>query len=561
LGRQADWQGVARLRRLCIAVIVLAALAGFASHRALAVPPACPAGGPNHLESAHFTVDYDGTKANPDYVTETQAGDILAAAERAYKTYADLGYPPPLVNASGKTGFSIIDLSSTGFSSIYCPGDQDFDSGDVGTEDTAYSVGFDVFGQIALGLTPNVGNVYFDTWLIQGVNSWASYKALGYPASSAGDLGPYEMSLDCQDQAGTQACSKDGYENEGQSRWPFYEYLAERFGQTFFLEVFADANAAADEMTGLQNALIAHGTTLSAEYAAYATKLIAGGWAAPSLNLAIPPISGAAIHAGAATGDTAPQTFGIDHLATRYIEIDRGDGDASHACYTATLTIHVTIPAGVTSQPTFFWNGSGSTPVPLTVVGSSATATVPWDTCAWQNKGLLSLPNTSLAANGMNFVVWTHVDVTSTLATATPPPAPASPFGPIIDAGSAQAVPDIVVVGPELIRVAANATKLHVVVMSSGEGSMTVMFGSLSLGTALLRPGTNNLYFTLPLAPLAQSRRQLSTNILTLTPTSADGKTTGSAVTQRVAFSPATKVVKHKKAAVKHKKKKLTQSK
>jgi hypothetical protein len=91
-------------------------------------------------------------------------------------------------------------------------------------------------------------------------------------------------------------------------------------------------------------------------------------------------------------------------------------------------------------------------------------------------------------------------------------------------------------------------------VQSSGEGSMAVMFGSLSLGTALLRPGTNNLYFALPLTPLAQARRQLSTSILTLTPTSADGKTTGSAVTQRVAFSPAPKVVKHKKPVLKHKK-------
>ena len=148
----------------------------------------------------------------------------------------------------------------------------------------------------------------------------------------------------------------------------------------------------------------------------------------------------------------------------------------------------------------------------------------------------------------------------TTLATATPPPAPASPFGPIISAGSAEAVPDIAVLGPELIRVAANATKLHVVVQSSGEGTMTVMFGSLSLGTATLRPGTNNLYFTLPLAPLAQSRRQLATSILTLTPISADGKISGSAVTQRVAFTPAKKVVKHKKATVKHKKK-LTHAK
>ena len=166
----------------------------------------------------------------------------------------------------------------------------------------------------------------------------------------------------------------------------------------------------------------------------------------------------------------------------------------------------MTIPAGVTSQPTFYWNGPGSTPVPLTVSGTNATATVPWDTCAWANKGLLSLPNTSVDrerdelrrldahrrrhddARDRDPAARTRVPVSGRSSAPAPP----------------RLSPDIAVLGPELIRVAANATKLHVVVQSSGEGTMTVMFGSLSLGTATLRPGTNNLHFTLPLAPLAQ---------------------------------------------------------
>jgi hypothetical protein len=496
-------------------------------------------------------VSYNGDKLSIDYITETQAGDILAAAERAYDAYVAMGYPTPLVNGSGKTGISVINLSVLGFASIYCAGDFDFDTTDVIKEDMAYNVGWDVFAEIGMGLIPMVPPTA-GYWLLQSSASWASWKALGYPAPSSVGLGPFEMALNCWDPLNpqTNACSKVGYENDGSSRWAFYEYLSERFGQTFMLEAFADANVAGDSMIGLQNALNAHGTSVSTEYAAFATKLMAGGWTAPSLSVATPPISGSVVHTGAATGDTAPQTFGIDHLSTRYIEIDRGDSNASHACYTATLTIHVTIPAGVTSQPTFYWNGAGGSPVALTVAGNTATATIPaWDTCTWQNKGLLSLPNTSLSANGKDFVVWTHIDVTSTLATATPPPAPASPFGPIIDAGSTEAVPDIVVVGPQLLRVAATATKMHVVVQSSGEGSMAVTLGSLSLGTVALRPGANNLYFTLPKAQLAQLRTSSATNILTLTPTSADGTTTGTPVTQKVAFTPA------KKPAAKHKKK------
>ena len=545
---------MAGLRRLCIAVAVLSALAGFSSRGALAALPACPAGGPNHLQSAHFTVAYNGDSTQGvAYVTETQAGDVLAAAERAYASYVAMGYPTPLVNGSGKTGFSIIDLSPFKLAALYCPGDVDFDSNDVGKDDTAFNVGFAVFAQIELGLTGSVP--FSDDWLIQSAASWASWKALGYPAASVSDLGPFEMSLDCWDANGTQACSKTGYENLAESRWPFYEYLSERFGQTFMLEVFADANAAASGMTGLQTALAAHGTTVAAEYAAYTTKLMAGGWTASALNVVSPPTSGSVIHAGAATGDTAPQTFGVDHLATRYIEIDRGDGDGSHPCYAATLTIHVQIPSGVTSQPTFYWNGSGGSPVPLTVSGSAATATVPWDTCLWESKGLLSLPNTSLAANGTNFVVWTHIDVdTTTPAMATPPPAPTSTYGQVIDTGSATAVPDISVVGPQLLRLSATDTQLVLVVQSSAEGSVAVTLGSLSLGTVSLRPGSNQLRFTLPKAQLARLRTSSATNVLTLTPISADGNTTGTAVTRNVAFTPAKKAAaKHKKAAVKHK--------
>jgi hypothetical protein len=539
---------VAGLRRLCIAVALFGALAGFSSHGALAAPPVppCPANGPNVLQSAHFTLDYVGDQTSSSYITETQAGDILAAAERAYDTYAAMGYPPPVVNGSGKTGISVLDLSPFKLAGYNCPANFDFDSNDVGKDDMAFQVGVGVFDQVEWGV---VGT---DPWLTQGVSAWASWKALGFPAASTGDLGPYEMSLDCWDFQGTQACSKTGFENLGESRWPFYEYLSERFGQTFMLEVFADANIAGTAMAGLQNALAAHGTSIAAEYAAFTTKLMAGNWTASALNVAIPPTSGSVIHAGAATGDTPPQTFGVDHLATRFIEIDRGDGDASHACFAATLTIHVQIPAGVTSQPTFYWNGTGSTPVALTVAGSNATATVPWDTCMWQNTGLLSLPNTSTTANGTNFVVWTHIDVdTTTPATATPPPAPGSIFGQVIDTGSQSAVPDVALLGPQLLRLDSTDTQLRLTVHSNAEGSMTAKLGSTVLGTVALRPGNNDLRFALP--KLATLRSSSATNVLTLTPVATDG-TTGGPLTRSVAFTPAKKApATHKKAAPKRK--------
>src|SRR6185312_15643510 len=48
--------------------------------------------------------------------------------------------------------------------------------------------------------------------------------------------------------------------------WPFYEYLSERFGPLFIMNVFAAAQSAGgDGLTGIQNALTAKGTTLVAD--------------------------------------------------------------------------------------------------------------------------------------------------------------------------------------------------------------------------------------------------------------------------------------------------------
>ena len=103
--------------------------------------------------------------------------------------------------------------------------------------------------------------------------------------------------------------------------------------------------------------------------------MMVGGWTAPSLNVATLPISGQPILTGASTGDVPAQLFNVDHLATRYVEIDRGDGAADHACFAATLTITVQIPPGVTSKPSFFWNGGGS-PVDLSSTRSLSSPNV-----------------------------------------------------------------------------------------------------------------------------------------------------------------------------------------
>src|SRR4051794_1020843 len=407
------------LRRVLVLLAVAMGLAVATSPSAFAagLPGGSPAA-PQQLASAHFVVTFndDPTSQAGPVITSIQAGTVLATAEQQYNALAALGFPTP-VTVGGKTVIHVVDLSSFQLSSYNCVGEINLD---IGALSDNFTLGFDLFEEIEY----NYGSI--DGWLVQGLASWGGWKSIGYPEESTATLGPWEMSLDCAigNVLTSHLCSTDGYTNLGLSRWPFYEYLAERFGNGFVSTLLTDVHAAGgDGLAGLNTALAAQGTTLAAEYAAFSTKLLAGGWTAQQLKLTTPPITGAAIFTGTQTGDIGAQTFGVDHLATRFVQIDRGvaSGGPTH-CYAATLALQVTIPTGVTSQPVFYWAQSGNTPVALTISGQKATATVPWDTCTWKSiHGYLSLPNTTTNVNSALFTVSAHLDVLSTEVTATKP--------------------------------------------------------------------------------------------------------------------------------------------
>lgn len=535
---------MALLRRLLVVFAVLASVAGFGSARALAAgpPPPCNPAMPELVQTTHFNIWYNGDPAATNYATQTQAGELGGFAEQAYATDAAAGFPAPTDNGASppRVDIYIFDLSSWNYASYICSGSFLFNSGDMGGANEAYSAGFDLFAEVELNMfTPST---YADNWLLQGAASWASWKALGFPTLSAEDLGPFEISLDCFSTLPSESkCSKKAYEDLGESRWPFYEYLAERFGVTFISEVLQDAQTADDSLTGLQTALLAHGTTLTAAFSAYSTKLMSGGWTAPSLAVATPVTSGTPILTGAATGDVPPQFFGVDHLSTRFVEIDRGDGSSSHACFAATLTVTVQIPSGVTSQPAFYWNDGGA-PVDLAVSGSTATATVPWDTCQWANKGYVSLPNATTNVDGKQFSVATHITVDpNTPVAAKLPPTLANPFGQVINVSGLAFAPAISIFGPQLLSLSAGAQQIRLIVESTGEGSVRATIGSVSLGSGAVRPGENDLRFAVPAGTLTTLRRSAAAGamLLTLTPVSLDGKATGPAVTQKLTIVPA----------------------
>jgi hypothetical protein len=537
------------VRRVLLPLLVVGAAAAFAPG-AFAVTPPCSPVQPQSIASAHFVITFNDDPSNSGagpVITARDASSVLAAAEQAYGAMTAMGFPAP-VTSGGKTQIHVLDLSSFGLASYNCSGDIDFDAATIAdSAQTAYSAAFDVFEEIEWSYgTP-------DGWLMQGAAAWAGWKSLGYPEGSTEPLGPWEMSLDCDSTASLTStlCDSDGYVNDGESRWPFYEYLAERFGVGFMKEVLQDTIAGGGSgLTGLQTAIAAHGSTLSAEYNTFAARVIDGGWGAQALNLVSAPAS-ATIQTGAVSADVPAQTFGVDHLATRIIQIDRGDGSAGHACYAATLTITVTMPSGVSSAPVFIWKVPGAAAVPLTVSGTTATASIPWDTCTWASHGYLSLPNASTTVNSALFTVAMHLAVTTTEVTAKPPAAPANGYGNATDVGSAQVAPVITVFGPLVMHLPSTATRLRLVVEANAQGAVHATLGSHDLGQNTLVPGENVLTFNLPAGILRSLRRTSATNnLLTLSPVSQDGLVAGAARTLNVVVTapPAKpKKPKHKK--------------
>src|SRR5260221_658055 len=299
---------------------------------------------------------------------------------------------------------------------------------------------------------------------------WMAYRVDNYLVDQGGyELGPDELSLDCRDPFGTSQCDlSDPYLDGGYSRWPFFVYLTENYGAAFVNTIFAKGAGGAPSATdALSQAVIAKGTTLADTYDAWSTVQLTSGYSTTALQGLKPMPTGEPVQTGATAGLVKTVTVTVNHLATRYVEFLRGDGDGSKPCFAATLQLSVALPAGTKSKPVFWWDKKGTPVVALSVNGNTATASIPWDTCTWSgNEGFLSLPNASNSAgggaaiDGADFVVTTSLSIdTTTPATPGAPPLPVSTWGPVISAPTADTPPAITVYGPELMRLSATATQ------------------------------------------------------------------------------------------------------
>ena len=534
------------LRRLLLVAAVVGA-AGVFSAPSFA---ARPAGFSHTLTSQHFVVHYISDPLDPSYATQGQASQLATLADRAYATETGWGFTPPLNDGDGKVDIYVEDLSALQGVLAYAQGDTPgvttsgfivFGVASLTADDEGLTMAHELFHLIQYATWAN--HTASDSWLYEGSAEWAAAKVYGFPGSLTAGSGPSDLSLDCRDSIdGFQMCDTNPYLDGGYSRWPFFQALASRFGDSFLQNVLAQGATGMTATAALAAAIAARGSTLADVYGDWAVTQMDGGYGIPTLDVLVPKVS-ATVSTGATSGALSNVTLSVDHLATRYVKFTRGDNAGDHPCFAASLTVTVTIPSGVTSRPYFYWNGKGSAPLALAVSGSTATATVPWDTCLWSaNAAYLALPNATTTADAADFLVKSTLTVDpNTPASATSAPSQTPVYGGQTPVSNADAAPQISVFGPLLLKVAATSPTLRLIVEASGEGQLHATLGSVDLGTPSLRPGNNDLRFALPKSVLASLRRRASAagNVLTLTPVSSSGSATGTAVTRTVTVTPA----------------------
>jgi hypothetical protein len=499
--------------RLLALLAIVAGLAGAFSNPAGARPN--PLEQPLTLTSTHFTVHFWGAIVEPenlDRVTYQDAAELAAHAERAYATLVnDWGYPAPLNDGDGLIDIYVNDFGPggpLGRASTDAPGNTatGWIEIDPSATNSAAVIGHELVHLIQFGQW-----IPADSWLLEGTAEWAGFVTSGYQpfgGSIEATRNFPDMSLDCE----SPGCGNDLYEEGGYSRWTFFEYMSDRFGVGFVKDVLARGAALADPLqTGatLLNATLAtKGTTLSDVYADYANVNLVGGYDVPGLT-GLPPITHATVSTGVASGSLPVQKVPVNHLATRYLKLKRG-ASTGGACYAATLSLTVGLPAGINARPSFFSRSLGTAAVPLTISGNTATLSVPWDTCLGGYDGYLSLPNPSLDSDARDFVVSGSLGVDMTkVAVPLGPPDPLW-TGATVPGPTGEVAPSILVYGAQVVRVSAATRAVRLIVFSSGSGKLEAALGSSPLGRFALRAGNNDVRFKLPPSAIKALRKTQS---------------------------------------------------
>lgn len=497
--------------------------------------------------TAHFTVHYTGDFASSDRITHQQASDLAARLEQAYeRLVTDWGYPAPRDDGDGRSDVWVLELGPGGLGSVYPDGVAAaanpttawmvLDPESITAVDT---ITHELLHLIQLGIwRPS------DDWLLEGSAEWAGFVASNYVPFGGGSLlttlGEPDMSLDCVGDA----CGNDLYETGGYSRWTFFEYVADRFGTAFVRDVLARgatlANASLGGAALLDSALVQRGTTLADVFNDYAAASLVSGYGVTALEDVAPP-SHSATSTGVSTATLPVQRVAVNRLATKFLRFDRGLTQSA-LCHSASLALTVAIPAGVSSKPVFYSKALGAQTQPFAVSGSTATLTVPWNTCFGGSPGYLALPNGSMTTDAGLFTVSGTITVDTSSVNAAAAPPEAIYVGPVVPGAAADVAPSIFVHGAQVLRVSASKRLVRLIVFSSGSGTLRAAVGSARVGEFALRAGNNDIRFRLPVRTVTALRttsaRRAAGPALSLTSYSTAG-TKGATVKRKLAVTRA----------------------
>jgi hypothetical protein len=535
---------------LPFALIALAASLAAGVPRAGADP--YPTTGPVTLSSDHFTVHYTRDVSCPGgAITQEKAGDVLGMAERAYALYSSWGYTVPATPVDVSVDDFTLACASFGSLAGTPPPldlwDAAINGGVVHLNGVKAGLDYHVIAHEIFHLFEDAVAPGADPWLQEGLAEWAS---VGANAEAGGlELNP-DRTMDC---VGSD-CGDSEFDDNGYPGWMLFEYLAERFGDAKVKSVL-DAAAANPGWTGTQalsSVVTPFGPTLGKFFEDYTTARLTGNFTYEALAGVLPKTQGTIV-VGSKTGAISPVTLAVNHLAVRFVDLAHGLDTDTGPCYSASLALKVALPAGVASTPYYSANAKGTVAQAFSVAGTTASLTVPWNTCGASPHAYVSLPNETNdvvppALDGREFTVSGTVTVDkSKPAAANEAPAGVKVIGPVIQAPTTDPAPDLTLHAPELIRVSAKTRLLRFIVFSSGDGTLKATLGSTWLGSAGLHAGNNDVRFVLP-SQLLKTLRKTNTpdNVLQLTSYSPGG-TQGTSLTRRVAMQPVPKPKKRRK--------------
>jgi hypothetical protein len=523
-----------------IALLAVAASLALGVPRAAATDP-FPTTGVITLSSDHFQIHYYRDGSCPTAaISQEHAGEVLGMAERAYAFYTGLGYAAP----ASSIDLSVDDFTVGCFAFGFIPGGTPLPlnrwDAILGTEvhlSAATGLGYHVIAHEVFHLFEQAaGAGGADQWLREGLAEWAAVRA---EAAIGGlDLNP-DRTMDC---VGSE-CGDSEFDKNGYPGWMLFEYLAERFGDAKVKSVL-DAAAANPGWTGthvLSSVVQPLGPTLGKFFEDYTTARLTGNFTSVVLAGALPKTQGSIV-VGSSSGAISPVTLAVNHLAVRFVDVAHGLDTDTGPCYSASLALKVALPAGVASTPYYYANAKGAVAQAFSVSGTTASLTVPWNTCGTSPHAYVSLPNETNdvsppALDGREFTVSGTVTVDkSKPAAASEAPPGVKVIGPVVQTPTTDPAPDLTLHAPELIRVSTKTRLLRFVVFSSSDGTLKATLGSTWLGSAGLHAGNNDVRFVLP-TQLLKSLRKTNTpdNVLLLTSYSPGG-TQGASVTRQVAM-------------------------